>query len=67
MSYRSRSKSEQQQQTSLRSIVFAAVAGGLVLIMPTSINFQLAFGQQGQEQQEQSSSALNDTTSSSPP
>lgn len=63
MSYRSRSKSEQQQTS--RSIVFAAVAGGLVLIMPTSINFQLAFGQQGQEQQEQSSSALNDTTSSS--
>ena len=33
--------------------------------MPTSINFQFAFGQEGQGQQQQSSTALNDTTSSS--
>ena len=45
MSYRNRSKSE--QQTVLRAIVFA-VAVGLVLITPTSINFQLALAQEEQ-------------------
>lgn len=50
MSYRNRSKSE--QQTVLRAIVFA-VALGLVLITPTSINFQLALAQEEQGQQQQ--------------
>jgi len=59
---RSRSKSE-QHQTVLIAIVFA-VAGGLVLITPASINFQLAIAQEEQGQQQQPSSTLNDTTSS---
>jgi hypothetical protein len=66
MRYRNRPKSE--QQTVLIAIVFA-VAGGLVLITPTSINFQLALAQeeQGQQQQQQPSSTFNDTLSSSSP
>jgi hypothetical protein len=61
MSYRNRSKSE--QQTVLRAIVFA-VAVGLVLITPTSINFQLALAQEEQGQQQPSTS--NNTMSSTP-
>jgi hypothetical protein len=61
MSYRNRSKSE--QQTVLRAIVFAA-AVGLVLITPTSINFQLALAQEEQGQQQPSTS--NNTMSSTP-
>jgi hypothetical protein len=67
MRYRNHPKSE--QQTVLIAIVFA-VAGGLVLITPTSINFQLALAQeeQGQQQQQQQpSSTFNDTLSSSSP
>lgn len=60
MSYRNRSKSE--QQTVLRAIVFA-VAVGLVLITPTSINFQLALAQEEQGQQQQPS-IFNNTMSS---
>lgn len=61
MSYRHRSKSE--QQTVLRAIVFA-VAVGLVLITPASINFQLALAQEEQGQQQPSTS--NNTMSSTP-
>jgi hypothetical protein len=61
MRYRNHPKSE--QQTVLLAIVFA-VAGGLVLITPTSINFQLALAQEEQGQQ-QPSSTFNDTLSSS--
>lgn len=61
MRYRNHPKSE--QQTVLIAIVFA-VAGGLVLITPTSINFQLALAQEEQGQQ-QPSSTFNDTLSSS--
>jgi hypothetical protein len=63
MRYRNRPKSE--QETVLIAIVFA-VAGGLVLITPTSINFQLALAQEEQGQQ-QPSSTFNDTLSSSSP
>jgi hypothetical protein len=63
MRYRNHPKSE--QQTVLIAIVFA-VAGGLVLITPTSINFQLALAQEEQGQQ-QPSSTFNDTLSSSSP
>jgi hypothetical protein len=62
MSFRNRSKSE--QQTVLRAIVFA-VAVGLVLITPTSIIFQLALAQEEQGQQQQPSTFNN--TMSSPP
>jgi hypothetical protein len=62
MGYRSYSKSE-HQQTVLIAIVFA-VAGGLVLIAPACINFQLALAQEEQGQQQQPPSTLNDTTSS---
>ena len=61
MSFRNRSKSE--QQTVLRAIVFA-VAVGLVLITPTSIIFQLALAQE--EQGQQQPSTFNNTMSSPP-
>jgi len=50
MRYRNHPKSE--QQTVLIAIVFA-VAGGLVLITPTSINFQLALAQEEQLPEEE--------------
>ena len=63
---RSHSKSEQQQVV-LMAIVFA-VAGGLVLLTPASINFQLALAQEEQgQQQPQPSSTINDITSSPSP
>ena len=62
MRYRNHPKSE--QQTVLIAIVFAVV-GGLVLITPTSINFQLALAQEEQGQQ-QPSSTFNNNTMSSP-
>jgi hypothetical protein len=59
MSYRNCSNSE--QQTVLRAIVFA-VAVGLVLITPTSINFHLALAQE--EQGQPQASTFNNTMSS---
>jgi len=63
---RNHSKSEQQKVILTASFVFA-VAGGLVLITPASINFQLVLAQEVQGQQQQPSSTFNDTTSSPSP
>ena len=48
------------------AIVFA-VAGGLVLLTPASINFQLALAQETRTTAPQPSSTINDITSSPSP
>ena len=49
MRYRRNYSKSEQQHTVLIAIVFA-VAGGLVLVIPTSINFQLVLAQEEQQQ-----------------
>ena len=62
-----RNCSKSEQHLILTASIVFAVAGGLALITPASINFQLALAQEQQGQQQQPSSTLNDTISSASP